>query len=130
MQGTTFYEQLQNCEDLDLRDPRGKIHNLAFILFGLTIGLLRKRDGCLSSIHRSMQNKNKELCSFLSIDNQLVISRSHLPVILKKVSLKPFENLLFSVYGLHLKEEKKVWFAGDGKELRGSILGSRLNWLI
>lgn len=122
MQGTTFYEQLQNCEELDLRDPRGKIHNLAFILLGLTIGLLRKRDGCLSSIHRSMQNKNKELCSFLSIDNQLVISRSHLPVILKKVSLKPFENLLFSVYGIHLKEEEKAWFAGDGKELRGSIL--------
>lgn len=122
MQGTTFYEQLQNCKDLDLRDPRGKIHNLAFILVGLTIGLLRNRDGCLSSIHRSMKNKNMELCCFLSLDNQKVISRSHLPVILKKVSLKVFEDLLFSAYGIHLDKEEKTWFSGDGKELRGSIL--------
>ena len=122
MQGTTFYEQLQNCPELDLRDRRGKIHNLAFVLLGLTLSLLRNRDGCLSSIHRSIENKNAELCSFLSIDYQLVISRSHLPVILKKVSLKAFEKLLFSSYGINLQENEKEWFAGDGKELRGSIL--------
>ena len=103
MQGTTFYEQLQNCPELDLRDRRGKIHNLAFVLLGLTLSLLRNRDGCLSSIHRSIENKNAELCSFLSIDYQLVISRSHLPVILKKVSLKAFEKLLFSSYGINLQ---------------------------
>lgn len=122
MQGTTFYEQLQNCQDLDLRDPRGRTHNLAFILLGLTLELLRNRDGCLSSIHRSMQNKNTELCHFLCIDIQVVISRSYLPVFLKNVSLKAFEKLLFSVYGIHLNKEEKAWFAGDGKELRGSIL--------
>lgn len=122
MQEITFYEQLQNCQELDLRDPRGKIHNLAFILLGLTIGLLRNRDGCLSSLHRSMQNKNIELCCFLSIDIQELISRSHLPIILKKVSLEAFERHLFSVYGIHLKEKVKTWFAGDGKELRASIL--------
>lgn len=122
MQETTFYEQLQNCQELDFRDPRGKIHNLAFILLGLTIGLLRNRDGCLSSIHRSMKNKNIELCNFLSIDIQVVISRSHLPVLLKMICLKTFENLLFESYGIHLKEKEKAWFAGDGKELKGSIL--------
>lgn len=122
MQETTFYEQLQSCKELDLRDSRGNHLNLAYILVGLTIGLLRKRDGCLSSIHRSIKNKNKALCSFLNIDKQRVVSRSHLPTILKKVCLVTFERLLFDNYGIQLNEGEKSWFAGDGKELRGSIL--------
>lgn len=121
MQETTFYEQLQDCPELDLRDCRGKTHDLAFVLLGLTISLSRDRDGCLSSIHRSMQNKNIELCEFLSIDIQTVISRSHLPVLLKKVSLTAFEKLLFSYYGIQLNDKEQEWFAGDGKELRGNI---------
>ena len=118
---TTFYEQLQNCEELDLRDNRGKNLNMSFNLLGLTIGLLRKRDGYLSSIHRSMQNKNAELCLFLGIENEGVVSRSHLPLLLQKVNLKSFEKLLFDNYGIVLKEKEKEWFSGDGKELRGSI---------
>ena len=120
-QETTFYEQLQNTEHLDLRDSRGKRLCLVHVLLGLTIGLLRNRDGNLSSIHRSMKNKNKELCLFLGIDNQRVVSRSHLPIILQKVNLILFETLLFDYYKLELTEEQKEWFAGDGKELRGSI---------
>ncbi|MCP5108502.1 MAG: ISAs1 family transposase, partial [bacterium] len=120
-QETTFYVQLQNCEALDSRDNRGKIHNMAFVLLGLTIGLLRKRDGCLSSIHRSMVNKNAALCLFLCLDNEHVISRGHLPVLLGKVNLPVFEGLLFGNYGIELTEEERAWFAGDGKELRGSI---------
>lgn len=120
-QETTFYEELQNCPELDLRDNRGKIHRLAFILLGLAIGLLRKRDGCLSSIHRNMVNKNKELCAFLGIENQKVVSRSHLPIVLQKVNLPVYEQLLFDYYSIELSEEEKKWFAGDGKELRGSI---------
>lgn len=122
MQETTFYQELQNCEALDLRDNRGKTHNLAFVLLGLTLSLLRSRDGNLSSIYRSMKNKNTELCAFLNIDNQAVISRSHLPVLLSKVSLSNFESLLFLHFGITLKKEEKTWFASDGKELKGSIL--------
>ncbi len=120
-QETTFYELLQNNAGLDLRDNRGKVHNLAYVLLGLTLGLLRKRDGCLSSIHRGMVNKNSELCLFLGIENEKVISRSHLPVLLSKVNLGCFEGLLFANYGIELSEAEKSWFAGDGKELRGSI---------
>lgn len=120
-QETTFYEELQKCKTLDRRDNRGKRHKLAFILLGLTLGLLRKRDGKLSSIHRSMQNTNDTLCSFLSIENQGVISRSQLPIVLKSVCLNSFETLLFNSYGIELSPEEKEWFAGDGKELRGSI---------
>jgi len=118
---TTFYEQLQNCPNIDLRSNQGKRRTLNFILLGLTIGLLRNRDGNLSSIHRSMQNKNIELCSFLAIPVQVVVSRSHLPKVLHKVNLCAFEKLLFDNFGITLSKTEKEWFAGDGKELRGSI---------
>lgn len=120
-QNKTFYKQLQNCEELDLRDNRGKIHDMAFVLVVLTVGLFLKRDGNLSSIHRYMVNKNRDMCSFLGIDNQRVMSRAHLPVFLGKVNLPAFERLLFDKFGIVLNNEEKTWFAGDGKELRGSI---------
>lgn len=120
-QETTFYEDIQNKEGLDLRDKRGKRHDLSFVLLGVVIGLLRKRDGQLSSIHRSMVNKHKDLCESLGIDIPKAVSRAQLPRILESVNLILFEELLFSRFGLKLKEEEKQWFAGDGKELRGSI---------
>jgi hypothetical protein len=120
-QETTFYEQVQNCKGLDLRDERGKRHELAFVLLGLTIGLLRKRDGQLSSIHRSMKNTNESLCEALGIDKKVVISRAQLPRVLQKVDLSLFEQVLFDNYGIELDEKEKEWFSGDGKELRGSI---------
>lgn len=39
----------------------------------------------------------------------------------KKVCLERFEELLFTFFGIELNEQEKAWFAGDGKELRGSI---------
>lgn len=120
--GTTFYGELQNCEGLDLRDNRGKIHDLSFILLSLMVGLLRNRDGNLSSIHRSMENIHLELCNLLGVDIKQVISRSHLPRILKKVSLEKFEKLMYGWFKIKLEKEEKKWFAGDGKELRGSII--------
>lgn len=121
MQETTFYEQLQTCIGLDLRDNRGKQLNLAYHLLGLTLGLLRGRDGCLSSIHRSIVNNHSSLCMYLGIENIAVVSRSHFPILLSKVDLATFESLLFANYGIELDIEQKSWFAGDGKELRGSI---------
>jgi len=120
-QETTFYEDLQNKEGLDLRDKRGKRHDLGFVLLGVVLGLLRKRDGQLSSIHRSMVNKHKVLCECLGVDIPKAVSRAQLPRILEKVDLMLFEEILFSRFELKLKEEEKQWFAGDGKELRGSI---------
>jgi predicted transposase YbfD/YdcC len=120
-QKRSFYLELQSCKELDLRDNRGKRHNLAFTLFSLCIALLRKRDGNLSSLHRSMQNKHSELCACLGIEGQRAISRSHLPVLLGKVCRAAFERLLFAHYGIELKPEERLWFAADGKELRGSI---------
>ena len=84
LQSTTFYEQIKMCKNLDLRDSRGKIHCLAFVLLGVMIGLFRNRDGNLSSIHRSMLNTHKELCNYIQLEGVCVVSRAQLPLILKK----------------------------------------------
>jgi len=118
---TTFYEELQKAEGLDLRDNRGKRHDLAFILLGVIMGLLRKRDGNLSSIHRSMVNTHDKLCKHLSVEIPNAVSRAQLPRILGKVNLLKFEQILFEHFTIELSEQEKQWFAGDGKELRGSI---------
>ena len=118
---TTFYQQLQASSTLDLRDNRGKVHDLAFVLVGLSLGLFCNRDGCLSSIHRHMTNTHSRLCTFLGIENQKVISRSHLPILLQKVNVEVFALLLYQSYQFELSEAEKAWFSGDGKELRGSI---------
>ena len=118
---SSFYTALQSNACLDLRDNRGKRHDLSLILLGVMIGLLRGRDGNLSSIHRSMENTQSRLCSALGIADRKVVSRSHLPIVLSGVDLAIFESLVFEHYGLELPFEVKKWFAGDGKELRGSI---------
>ncbi len=120
-QETTFYEQVQKAEGLDLRDNRGKRHKLAFILLGVMLGLLRNRDGNLSSIHRSMVNTHDKLCVLLGVKIPKPVSRAQLPRVLGKVNLKVFEKLLFDYCGAELSNEEQQWFAGDGKELRGSI---------
>src|SRR4051794_26733113 len=40
-QCSTFYEALQQCEGLDLRDNRGKIHAVELVLTGVSEGILR-----------------------------------------------------------------------------------------
>ncbi len=122
VQSNSFYLALQDNAELDLRDNRGKLHNMSLVLCGLIFALLRGKDGNLSSIHRSMVKKQKELCSFLGIDYQIVISRSHLPVFLKYVNVEFLGKLVFQYFGVHLEVQAKVWIAIDGKELRGSIL--------
>ena len=58
---TTFFEALQKAENLDLRDGRGKRHNLSLILLEFVLGLLCHRDGNLSSIWRHMKPHHLEL---------------------------------------------------------------------
>jgi predicted transposase YbfD/YdcC len=115
-QSNTFYEQIKNCQGLDLRDNRGKIHSLEFVLLGVIIALYRNRDGVLSSIHRSMVNMHDALCRDI-----VPVSRAQLPIILKKVNSKTFNDVVFMFLGVNLTDEENQWFAADGKELRGSI---------
>jgi hypothetical protein len=122
VQRNSFYLALQSNSGLDLRDKRGKTHSMSLVLCGLIFALLRGKDGNLSAIHRSMMKKQKEVCSFLGIDYQVVISRSHLPIFLKYVNVEILGKLVFEYFGVQLEIRAKVWIAIDGKELRGSIL--------
>jgi hypothetical protein len=61
---TIFFRQLQQAKGLDLRDNRGKRHNLAVVLLGATTALLSNRDGNLSSIHRQLVNYHQKLARF------------------------------------------------------------------
>ena len=82
-QSNTLYSLLQNSA-LDLRDNRGKCHELCYVFLSLMIALFRNRDGNLSGIHRSMVNKNVELSQSLALEVMPVIWRSYLPVFFKK----------------------------------------------
>ena len=121
LQSNTFYEQIKNCQGLDLRDNRGKIHSLEFVLIGVIIALYRNRDGVLSSIHRSMVNMHDALCRHIGKQDLVPVSRAQLPIILKKVNSKIFSDIVFIFFGIKLTDEEIQWFSADGKELRGSI---------
>ncbi len=117
----SFFEKLQSVEGLDLRDNRGKRHELAVVLAGVVIALLSNRDGNLSSIHRHLKNHSGKLVAVLGVEQKQAVSRAQLPIILGKVSVAVFDRLLFAHYGIKLSVAERRWFALDGKELRGSI---------
>lgn len=70
----SFFEKLQKAEGLDLRDNRGKRHDLAVVLVGVTIAVLSNRDGCLSSIHRHLKNHYEKLVAVLGIERKQTVS--------------------------------------------------------
>lgn len=117
----SFFEKLQNAEGLDLRDNRGKRHDLAVVLVGVTIAILSNRDGYISSIQRHLKNHYEKLVTVLGVATKQPVSRSQLPLILEKVSVKVFDRMIFESFGIKLNESERKWFAIDGKELRGSI---------
>lgn len=118
---TTFFRQLQQAGDLDLRDCRGKRHDLAVVLVQVVIALLSHRDGNLSSIHRHLTNHYEKLMLALEFEASRPVSRAQLPVILSKVSVTVLNQLIFDNFGIELNSAERKWFAADGKELRGSI---------
>ena len=117
----SFFEKLQSAKDLDLRDNRGKRHELAVILVGVTLAVLSNRDGSLSSIRRHLANHYEKLMTALGAEKKKPVSRSQLPRVLEKVSVEVLDDLIFSHFGVRLNAEERKWFALDGKELRGSI---------
>jgi hypothetical protein len=117
----SFLQKLQNTEGLDLRDNRGKRHDLAVVLMGVMLAILCNRDGNLSSIHRHMKNHYKKLMEALNLEVESVVSRSQLPRVLEKVEVSVFDRLVFESYGIRLNPDQKKWFSIDGKEKKGSI---------
>ena len=100
-----------------------KRRDVAVILMGVILAILSNRDGNLSSVRRHMKNHYAQLLQELQLDNyhRQVVSRSHLPIVLSKVSWKVFNQLIFANFGVKLNKKHRKWFAIDGKEMRGSI---------
>ena len=121
VQNKSFFEQLQNAEGLDLRDHRGLVHDMPLVMIGVVLALLSNRDGKLSSIQRHMKNNHDKLAKSLNVESKQAVSRSQLPLILAKIDLGIFQELLFLNYGIILSDLQRAWFSVDGKELRGSI---------
>lgn len=117
----SFFQKLQKAEGLDLRDNRGKRHDVAVVLAGVTLAVLSNRDGCLSSIHRHLANYYEQLVLVLGIEKLRPVSRPQLPRILEHISVAVLDELIFSHFGVKLNEKERKWLAIDGKELRGSI---------
>lgn len=105
-QTNTLYCLLQNSE-LDLRDNGGKRHELCYVFLSLMLALVGNRDGNLSSIHRSIVNKNSELSQFLGLEVKPLIARSHLPIFLQKVDSTACTAVLSLFLGIDLDETKK-----------------------
>ena len=57
----------------------------------------------------------------MGVEKRRPVSRSQLPLILEKVAVEVFDQLLFENFGVKLNGGHRRWFAFDGKELRGSI---------
>ena len=120
-QDRAFFNLLNQQDDLDQRDNRGKKHSLAFVLMGVVMALLAGRDGNLSAIQRHMKNQCQALSLTLSTQATRVISRAQLPRLLAQVNYTLLAQLVQQHYGLSLPEGFANWLSGDGKELRGSI---------
>lgn len=118
---SSFFQLLQCTPGLDERDNRGKKHNMAFVITGLTLAMFCGRDGKLSGLHRHMVNHFEELCVAVCFWPDRAISRAQLPLLLADTNGEIFSRLLFDWFGLSLDEQIKNWFSVDGKELRGSI---------
>jgi len=59
----SFFEKLQNCDGLDLRDSRGKRHDLAVVLLGVAIAVLSNRDIVFSYLRQRLSYRCD--CSFI-----------------------------------------------------------------
>ena len=68
-----------------------------------------------------MVNQFAALCQATACSQSHAISRAQLPLVLAKVDLKLFAQLLFEWFDINLPALSKGWFAVDGKDLRGSI---------
>ena len=117
----SFFQKLQSAQGLDLRDKRGRRHDLAVVLTGLLAALLSNRDGSLSSLHRHLTHHYEALAEALGVEPKKAVSRSQLPLILAQVSSSVLAEVLWAEAGLSLQAQEQQWFAVDGKELRGSI---------
>lgn len=104
---TSFFEFLQS-KTLDLRDNRGKKHDLSVVLTGLVMGLMSVQDGSLSAVHRHMVQHYDLLCDHLRIARKRVVSRAQLPIILSKIKMEELRDLILEHFGHDLNSNSAI----------------------
>lgn len=106
----------------DVRDTRGKKHNLAFVMSGFLTGLLRGYNKP-ASIVRYLKKEHKWLQKQLNFSSAKSVSDPQFRRLLSLVDLSEYNNLNDSFFGFGIFDDtpKDEWYATDGKELRGSI---------
>ena len=105
----------------DHRDPRGKLHNLAFILCGVVIAVLHGRKSP-TSIQRFMSNRHSELIEWTGFQSKSAISITQLGRVVRELDWSTYNCINAQYFGVEITEkEESEWIAVDGKELKGSI---------
>jgi predicted transposase YbfD/YdcC len=118
-----YFEHLQS-RLVDKRDNRGKRHELAFVLTGFLLAILRSGTQLqVASLQRRMQKEHQGLCEELGYESTSPISDAQLRRLLAGVDYQAYNVLNKAYFGVELSEQTRAWQAVDGKELRGTIDG-------
>lgn len=113
---TSFMAKLKRL--VDLRDNRGKRHELAFVLGGVVLAIMSGRSYA-SSIHRFIKNRIKWLRQVLGNSKADPVSRAQLPRILAEVDWAALNEIIEMHFGFKIEVKQNEWYALDGKTLRG-----------
>lgn len=113
---TSFMAKLKRL--VDLRDNRGKRHELAFVLGGVVLAIMSGRSYA-SSIHRFIKHRIKWLRRVLGNPKANPVSRAQLPRILAEVDWRALNEIIEMHFGFKIKVKQNEWYALDGKTLRG-----------
>jgi len=107
----------------DTRDPRGKRHELAFVLTSLLWALLRSGGYLsISKLHRWMVREHDWLVAQTGWASAKPISDPQLRRVLANLDYLHYNQLNGLFFGW-AGSQPEVWYSVDGKELRGSIDG-------
>lgn len=113
---TSFMTKLKQL--VDIRDNRGKRHELAFVLGSVVLAIMSGRSTA-SSIQRFIKNRIKWLRCVLGNPEAKAVSRAQLPRILATVDWVALNEIIWVHFEFKIEEEQNKWYALDGKALRG-----------
>lgn len=113
---TSFMTKLRGL--IDIRDNRGKRHELAYVLGSVVLAIMSGRSSA-SSIQRFIKNRIEWLRHILNNSEAKPVSRAQLPRILAKVDWVALNEIIWVHFGLKIEVERDKWYALDGKALRG-----------
>jgi hypothetical protein len=118
---TLYYQELQNHLS-DIRNDKGKRHELALILTTVLLGILRSVGKLkVSVIHHQKRREHEGILSILGLKMRKFISDSQFRRVLNSIDYQSYNALNDCYFGHLIVETSGEWKAVNGKELRGNI---------